>query len=948
MLQVAKLAKKLKEGEAAGLDEELALEQAYAGSPEPTSLNPKNYKLWNAARRQRINRLITKHPLELKTSSLAPRRLEVVLDVESQHTLSWTHSVGPTAKGLAPGGPLANLGVDRDDELPAGSCNLYLFPEVIVKGGKTARYPMGRFRAQGAQLQLLNQLLTEIALYPGSALFGTPDQVGAFIIHALVVCNSRESLDLSWKLYQAVPSLLKQLHVNHRAGFPLFTGESAFHICCVNKQEELLCLMLDLAVRKLSAAELETLLRSQATGVFFESMPMRFYGGTALAYACCFELRGAVLAMLATKVVSLNERRDACEITGFLPLHAVTANGLKAMYEWLTKEIPDEMMRADESLLTEVGRMTSLGLHCLSTLQLAVRLGDSSTFKHILQKQCSVLWVWGPVTQHTINLFGVDSSGTGEGDVMELIGRIDAKPETTELLLDSFMQGFLHKLFVEKWALFGRRIHYVRRAIDVLTFSSLLTVAFTLKADLAQANESWVHALCYLILCLMALSTEEEVRNTLLYYRNTRGFGGVVVAASERRRNTLTWCKSHSMHVMLLSYVLTAAAAIIILSGQVESPYSPSLGSPEGPDTGANVTFENWYAYTGPATTPADSPLVAILWLLLAFGTLIMCAYISTVLFIPFEKLSVVMLSFQEMFKTDLATFLLIFFYFMIAFSSTMYILYPRSGDGYIGTLPAFNTWYGVIRAQLMIALVGADPAIYTEPELLHPLGPFELADVLIFFVLYFFYILIALILLLNLFIAMLSYTFEKSTEEAISQSRLTFANSVLKLELMAASYGMPTHVGEKQGDGTRVFSFRSVKKNSEGGGTEGSGDPFEVPDQGGAMVRIETKIDELLVAQREVMGIDAAGGDVGEPGDKGFTGFTSFEPVMTREERAAMKVQAMTRGRVARKKSGMWKPKRVQDDVELSAIGVVAGAAPAAASVHASAHASAWGVLSI
>jgi hypothetical protein len=109
-------------------------------------------------------------------------------------------------------------------------------------------------------------------------------------------------------------------------------------------------------------------------------MPMRFYGGTALAYACCFELRGAVLAMLATKVVSLNERRDACEITGFLPLHAVTANGLKAMYEWLTKEIPDEMMRADESLLTEVGRMTSLGLHCLSTLQLGVRLGDSSTF----------------------------------------------------------------------------------------------------------------------------------------------------------------------------------------------------------------------------------------------------------------------------------------------------------------------------------------------------------------------------------------------------------------------------------------------------------------------------------------------------------------------------------------------------------------------------------------
>ena len=109
-------------------------------------------------------------------------------------------------------------------------------------------------------------------------------------------------------------------------------------------------------------------------------------------------------------------------------------------------------------------------------------------------------------------------------------------------------------------------------------------------------------------------------------------------------------------------------------------------------------------------------------------------------------------------------------------------------------------------------------------------------------------------------------------------------------------------------------------------------------------MVRIETKIDELLVPLREAMASDAAGGDVGEPGDKGFTGFTSFEPEMTREERAAMKVQAMTRGRVARRKNGTWKPPKVQDDAELSAIGVVAGVAPAAARTHASA----WGVLSI
>ena len=51
-----------------------------------------------------------------------------------------------------------------------------------------------------------------------------------------------------------------------------------------------------------------------------------------------------------------------------------------------------------------------------------------------------------------VNLLGVDSAGSGGGDVMELIGRIGATRATRELLLDSVMQGFIHQLFVEKCA----------------------------------------------------------------------------------------------------------------------------------------------------------------------------------------------------------------------------------------------------------------------------------------------------------------------------------------------------------------------------------------------------------------------------------------------------------------------------------------------------------------
>lgn len=226
-------------------------------------------------------------------------------------------------------------------------------------------------RASGAQLRALDQLLLSKTLDSSSSFMHTPDLVGAFVIHALMVGNSDESLALCWKILQANPELLNQVHVRHRAGIPLFTGESCLHIAAVNHRGWILCSMIALARQSLTPSDLENLLRSQATGVFFEAMPMRFYGGTPLAYACCFEQRDAVTAMLATGIVSLNDPRDACAISGYLPLHAVTANGLTSMYEWLTKALP-ENQRADELQLVSVGRMVQLGVHSLTPLQVRI------------------------------------------------------------------------------------------------------------------------------------------------------------------------------------------------------------------------------------------------------------------------------------------------------------------------------------------------------------------------------------------------------------------------------------------------------------------------------------------------------------------------------------------------------------------------------------------------
>jgi hypothetical protein len=78
-------------------------------------------------------------------------------------------------------------------------------------------------------------------------------------------------------------------------------------------------------------SQVDSLLNSKATGDFFTKKPMRTYGGSALAYACCFGLKSAIVALLKTGRVSLNARAECCKLSGYLPLHAVIANRKTAM-----------------------------------------------------------------------------------------------------------------------------------------------------------------------------------------------------------------------------------------------------------------------------------------------------------------------------------------------------------------------------------------------------------------------------------------------------------------------------------------------------------------------------------------------------------------------------------------------------------------------------------------
>lgn len=387
----------------------------------------------------------------------------VSLDVSGQHTLSWDDA-------LSYGGKVV---------LPAGTANLYLYPALTTREGE-------RLVPSGPGLQALNGLVLAIAT-SGSGLDEIADEVGAFMQHALTVSNTPQGLVVVEQLLISKPSLLTQVHVNHRVGLPLFAGESSLHICAVNRREELLCRLIELAVEQLETEDVRTLFRSQAAGVFFNDAPMLTYGGTALAYACAFELKDAIRTYLGTGLVSLNERADACVITGFLPVHVVIAQGSTGMYDYLTQTL-EEDVRADSSQITSVGRLTSLGYSGLTPLGLAALLGNHATLTHLMRHKSNVLWKWGPVTQYSIPLEGIDSSGAGGGDIMELIARVGASKPTRELLLDEFMQGFIFNLYQQKWARY-RKIYFTRFALDLCLVLMLIFVSFTLKSYPERQND---------------------------------------------------------------------------------------------------------------------------------------------------------------------------------------------------------------------------------------------------------------------------------------------------------------------------------------------------------------------------------------------------------------------------------------------------------------------------
>jgi hypothetical protein len=370
-----------------------------------------------------------------------------------------------------------------------------------------------------------------------------------------------------------------------------------------------------------------------------------------------------------------------------------------------------EPWRASEMALSREGTYSQF-----TPLQLACQLGKRATFRHLLERRAQVEWRWGPLSQIRIELSGIDSVGGGANDVMEVIGRPEASAATQAFLLDAFLEGFLHKLFLEKWRKFGLTLHSGLRACELLYLLSLLTLTMWLKEwpESCLADGRW---LAWSVLAASVPMIEEDVRSLVLMWRKMRtsilneprasagaasrlfagsdaengahgcgGAGGRAPAAGGdsdgvRRRSSLAsdvrrlvrWSLDYQLPFKFSGCAVGCTVAASLLAGY--RPYGVGeLGSSGGVD---------------PTTAPGVASADGIpLWSLLAFAVMAAFYVFFSGLLVPFQSIGVFFRTAFRVVFADVTIFLGLYAIFFCTFGLPTYIGYPRVGTHHVGYHP--------------------------------------------------------------------------------------------------------------------------------------------------------------------------------------------------------------------------------------------------------------------
>lgn len=525
-----------------------------------------------------------------------------------------------------------------------------------------------------------------------------------------------------------------------------------------------------------------------------------------------------------------------------------------------------EDLRAAKLQLTQAGRQLELNTDGMSPLQLSAKRGLRFMYQHIMKREHTIiLWTWGPVTQYQINLDGIDSSGEGASDVMEILTREDAALVTKEFILDDFMAGFMHTLFRQKWCKFGLTLHIILSLLDAAVVAIVFYLCVAVKQEVGVKQ---LHLHFSIMLTLLAIFLGVEALFGYLFASNIRTKN---ITSAVLLHRTWSWMQDFSVGTNLLAAALLSGAATVYflepehadivtswalhhvanfgrvaaamhgavrgraLEEGVDWEYVRRLKDGAAGDGDEPPAGLDWHYIHDTAETEAErvsalyqynldsaeeaawDGIEPLSWLLLGLGFLLkFYAFVDSTVR-PFTTLSIFLLSIRQVIKGQLLIFQNLFLLFTITFVVTMITIYPdHHAKGKLPQAPELLHWIPATYAIMMAGFTGEPLDLNLHPDFLVPLGPWQKINMVTFFCIYILYLFLSLILLLNLLIALLASTFAQTQNEATLQGRMAFARIVLRLERLAEIFGIDTWAGSTQGE-SHVYEFRDVVRDKEG-----------------------------------------------------------------------------------------------------------------------------------
>ena len=641
------------------------------------------------------------------------------------------------------------------------------------------------------------------------------DSSGATPVHNLLLSDDPACLLIAYHMFKVCPELMLQTHERKYDLIPNlenpddprespFKGENCLHIVIINGREALACRMLYLA-RSKSVDTIDRLVMQQVEGIFFreprkqvthllnleagggaekragvDQLPLACYGGTALGFCAARGMSRALGFMLTMKDkgVHFNLYEPYCKLTGFLPIHAVVAlgktetidrmlelepslrtnhdNGEEGQRVHLIAQKPDTVAPRNLGVRTvklSVGHLAELPRPGHSPLQLAVKFGRQDMFKHLLRKQTTLRWSWGLLREYEIDLKGVDDVGSAN-DVLTLVSHNFATESTRELITDGCMQGFLFRLFVDKWDKFGFRLHMVLLLLDFTHLAILARIVEILKTEQDSDVSVAIHRTRpynIVLLVMLGLQTVEQLSAGVTWWQQRRVSDPSFL---DKNKSLLRWLWSNMVHVQLLSVSFSTAAASILLIA----------------DTADGRSFD-------------------AIWVMLSLAGLAQAMEVAHHLLAPFESVGILMQITYRMVSKDFSHFMVVFIAFLAMFWFAMYAVYP---DKQTTAMPDFNEPAGSsFFALFQLASVGEALEVDLWDEYQNfaaEPGTWLAADLYLFTVYYVLFIFVGVILLLNLLIAMMGETYAKTKDMATLEWRIEFARRVRRLEIIASS----------------------------------------------------------------------------------------------------------------------------------------------------------------